>query len=255
MRRGIAIFAAIGVAGAAAAQAQNNSKDSARDSTNAAICAPSDETAVSPEQRIAACTALIDTLKDQPQALAAALTARGAWYINKSDFALKDLDRAIAIDPNNARAFRERSNVYRTIGRLDRALADANTAVQLDPNDAEAFDNRGNVFYDNRQYDRAIADFNEALRLKPDFALAYNDRGDAYYFKQDYAASIKDLDEAIRLDPKSANAFTNRATTYSKLGRIDQAIRNKSFGNPQYNLRREMELRLAALRGMSARTN
>ena len=33
------------------------------------------------------------------------------------------------------------------------------------------------------------------------------------------------------------------------------AVRNKSFGNPQYNLRREMELRLAALRGMSARTN
>jgi hypothetical protein len=71
MRRGIAIFAAIGPAGAAAAaqaqnnsQAQNNNKDSARDSTNAAICAPADETAVSPEQRIAACTALIDTLTD-----------------------------------------------------------------------------------------------------------------------------------------------------------------------------------------------
>jgi len=77
-----AIFAAIGLAGAAiAAQAQNSTKDS----TNAAICAPSDETAVSPEQRIAACTALIETLKDQPKALAAVLTDRGAtyWYINK----------------------------------------------------------------------------------------------------------------------------------------------------------------------------
>src|SRR6516164_8887751 len=363
-----AIFAAIGLAGAAiAAQAQNSTKDS----TNAAICAPSDETAVSPEQRIAACTALIETLKDQPKALAAVLTDRGAtyWYINKSDLALKDLGHAIALDPTNARAFRERANTYRNLGRLDRALADANTSVQLDPNDPKAFDNRGNVFIDNRQYDRALADFNEALRLKPDFALAYHDRGDAFYFKQDYAASIKDLDEAIRLDPKSARAFTDRASTYAKLGRIDQAIaadteairlepltpeffdnrglayadngdydraiadyneairrgpkpsfsttaaiptitkatttapspttiaplrpdlsrldreidaaykaalasrngkaaaqlrqdqrdflavRNKSFGNPQYNLRREMELRLAALRGMSARTN
>ena len=73
MRRRIAAFAAIGLASAlAAAQAQ--------DSTNAAICAPTDEAAVSPEQRIAACTALIDTLKDQPLALAAALTNRGATY-------------------------------------------------------------------------------------------------------------------------------------------------------------------------------
>ena len=218
-----AIFAAIGLASAAiAAQAQNSTKDS----TNAAICAPSDETAVSPEQRIAACTALIETLKDQPKALAAVLTDRGAtyWYINKSDLALKDLGHAIALDPTNARAFRERANTYRNLGRLDRALADANTSVQLDPNDPKAFDNRGNVFIDNRQYDRALADFNEALRLKPDFALAYHDRGDAFYFKQDYAASIKDLDEAIRLDPKSARAFTDRASTYAKLGRIDQAI-------------------------------
>jgi hypothetical protein len=29
--------------------------------------------------------------------------------------------------------------------------------------------------------------------------------------------------------------------------------RNRSFGSPQYNLKREMELRLAALRGMSAK--
>lgn len=179
MRRGIAIFAAVGLAGAAvAAQAQNSTKDS----TNAAICAPSDETAVSPEQRIAACTALIETLKDQPKALAAVLTDRGAtyWYINKSDLALKDLGHAIALDPTNARAFRERANTYRNLGRLDRALADANTSVQLDPNDPKAFDNRGNVFIDNRQYDRALADFNEALRLKPDFALAYQNRGDAF---------------------------------------------------------------------------
>jgi tetratricopeptide (TPR) repeat protein len=140
------IFAVTGLAGAATpAQAQDNSKDNTRDSTNAAICAPSDETAVSPEQRIAACTALTEKLKDQPQALAAALTDRGAtyWYINRWDLAVKDLDRAIALDPNNARAFRERSNGYRTIGRLDRALADANKAVQLDPNDPKAFDNRG----------------------------------------------------------------------------------------------------------------
>jgi tetratricopeptide (TPR) repeat protein len=198
----------------------------AQDNINSEICAATDEAAVSPQQRITACSALIDTLKDQRQPLAAALTNRGAtyWYIKKTDLALADLDRAAALDPTNARAFRERSNTYRIIGRLDKALADANEAVRLDPNDPKAFDNRGNVFNNNHQYDRAIADYNEALRLKPDFALAFKDRGAAYYFKQDYQAAIKDLDEAIRLDPKSASAFTNRASAYKKIGRIDQAI-------------------------------
>jgi hypothetical protein len=66
MRRLIAGFCAIGLALAFAVSP-------ARSGTDDEICAATDD-AVSPEQRIAACTALIGKLKDQPQALSAALT-------------------------------------------------------------------------------------------------------------------------------------------------------------------------------------
>src|SRR5271165_2355918 len=114
----------------------------AQANVNADICAQDDDSANSPEQRIAACTALIADAKGG--ALAAALVNRGVayYYINKMVLAFADFDRAIALDPNNVRAFRERSNSFRTVGKLDRALADANAAVRLDPNDAKAFDNR-----------------------------------------------------------------------------------------------------------------
>jgi tetratricopeptide (TPR) repeat protein len=193
--------------------------------TNADICASSSD-AYTPQQQIAACSALIDSLKDQPQALAAALVNRGAayWYINQTQSALDDLDRAIALDPGNARAFRERANTDRTLGRLDRALADANEAVKLDPNDALAFDVRGNIFNNNNQYDRAIADYNEALRLKPNYAQAYSDRGAAYYFKKDYQAALKDYGQAILLDPKNAQTYSNRGAVYREFGQNDRAI-------------------------------
>ncbi len=202
----------------------------AETSPNADICASTDEAPYSPEQRIAACGALIDTLKDQPQAQAAPLVNRGAtyWYIDKTDLALADFDRAIALDPNNARAFHERSNAYRSIGHLDKALADANDAVRIDHANAQGFDYRGNVFNNNRQYDRAIADYNEAIRLKPDDAQTYMDRGVASYFKNDYAAAIGDFDQAIKLDPKKSRAYTNRGAAYKKLGRTDQAIADES---------------------------
>ena len=136
------------------------------------ISAPAtDDSAYSPEQRIAACGALIDTLNDQPQAQAAALVNRGAtyWYYRQD----RHLRSPISLAPSRSiRTMRGRSASARTpiaaSASSIKALTDANDAVRLDPNDAQAFDYRGNVFNNNDQYDRAIADYNEALRLKPD---------------------------------------------------------------------------------------
>jgi tetratricopeptide (TPR) repeat protein len=219
----LAVAGLIAFFGGAPANAQSNA--------NAEICAAADDSAHSPEQRVAACTALIDAAKDAPAAtLAPLLVKRGAayWYMNKTKLAFADFDRAIALDPKNARAFRERANAYRTDGRLDRALSDANAAVRLDPNNAEGFDVRGNVYNNNRQYDRAIDDYNESLRLDPKSAQAFLDRGVAYYFKGDMQSAIQDYNESIKLNPRRARTFTNRGAAYKKLGRSEQALADES---------------------------
>ena len=142
--------------------------------------------------------------------------------------AFADLDRAIALDPKNAAAFRLRAESFRVINRIDRALADANEAIRLDPDNARGYDNRGNAFLSNKQYDRAIEDYNEAIKRDPKYRRSYMDRGAAYYFKGDYQNAIKNYDQAIKLDPKRAQAYTNRAAAYKKLGRVDQAIADDS---------------------------
>ncbi|WP_181183564.1 MULTISPECIES: tetratricopeptide repeat protein [unclassified Mesorhizobium] len=203
----------------------------AEGAADTAICASSDDSAYSAQQRIAACTALIEGGKnDRSPDFVAALVSRGAtyWNVDKMQLALADLSRAIALDPKNARAYRERSNIYRTSGNLDKALADANEAARLDPNDPQAFANRGNVFSNDKQYDRAIADYNQAIRLDAKYAQAWQDRGATYYFKQSYDEAIRNYDEAIRLDPKNARFFTNRGAAYKAMGRTDQAIADES---------------------------
>lgn len=197
---------------------------------NAELCAAQGKDAVSPQQRIAACAALIEAAKDDTKALVAALIDRAAAMCgsHRAEQAPSDLDRAIALDPKNARAYRERAKCYRVIGRLDRALADANEAVRLDPTNADAFETRGNVFNINRQYDRAIDDYNAALRLDPNFAQAFMDRGAAYYFKADYDRALENYDQAIKLDSKRAQAFSNRGAVYKKLGRHELALTDES---------------------------
>src|SRR5687767_10863970 len=88
----------------------------AQSSADTGICFADDKSATSPEQRIAACTALVDVFKDQPKALADVLVRRGAvyYFVNRMPLAFADLDRAVALDPASADAFRERSNAHRT---------------------------------------------------------------------------------------------------------------------------------------------
>ena len=202
----------------------------AQANANAEICAAGDNSSHSPQQRIAACTALITAAKDDNKALVDALVKRAGvyFYIDSMSEAFADLDRAIALDPKNAAAFRLRGESFRVIHRIDRALADANEAIRLDPKSARGYDNRGNAFLSNKQYDRAIEDYNEAIKLDPNYAISYMDRGAAYYFKGEYQAAIKDYDQSIKLNPKRGQTYTNRAAAYKKLGRIDQAIADDS---------------------------
>src|ERR1700743_3123328 len=96
----------------------------AQGNANAAVCAADDDSAFSAEQRIAACDALIKAAPNAPKQAADALVNRGraAWYANRTTQAFADLNRAIALDPGNARAYRERANAYRSAGQPDRAL-------------------------------------------------------------------------------------------------------------------------------------
>ncbi len=149
----------------------------AQSDANRSICAASDDSAYSAEQRIAACSAVIAASAGSPKPVAQALVDRGRaeWYASRMKPAFADLDRAIALDPANSSAFRERSNAFRSTHALDRALADAAEAVRLDSKDALAFDNRGNVFAEKGEYDRALRDYDAAVRLDPNLALARRD--------------------------------------------------------------------------------
>jgi Flp pilus assembly protein TadD len=55
--------------------------------------------------------------------------------------ALADLNKAIAIDPNDAKAYYNRGVLYHEQGKLELALVDYNKAIALNPNLAEAYIN------------------------------------------------------------------------------------------------------------------
>ena len=120
----------------------------------------------SPEQKIAACTAVI---------------VSGRYS-----------GRNLALVYNN------RANGHLRRNERDHALADYDEAIRLDPAYALAYNNRGNLRFLLKDYDGAIADYDQAIKLDPTPRIAsddrgrtgtnvYNNRGYAYYTKKDYA--------------------------------------------------------------------
>jgi tetratricopeptide (TPR) repeat protein len=182
----------------------------------------------SPDELIAACSHVIDDSATSRADRVAALLARSEAHARTSDGvsqALTDLDRVIALDDRNGRAYRIRGDLTRLAGgNLARAEADLTKAIALNSQDAQAFEQRGIVYTSQHRYDRAIADYDQAIRLKPDDAQAYSDRGATYYLTGDYRKAVDDCNEALRLDPDRPRTISNRASAYKKLGDLDRSL-------------------------------
>jgi tetratricopeptide (TPR) repeat protein len=186
---------------------------------NASSDVPSDE-------RIAACTAVIDARRYGRQGLIRAYFSRAAAYNKRGDFerAIADYSQLIQFYPKNMYAYLCRGLSYFRSGNLDRAIADFTQTIQLNPNNYHAYYDRGVAHYHSGYDDSAIADYDQAIRLNPTGGQAYLGRGAVFYRKGNHDRAIADYEQVIRLDPKNKDALAYRAAAYYAKGDVAAAI-------------------------------
>jgi tetratricopeptide (TPR) repeat protein len=145
--------------------------------------------------------------------------------------ALKDCDKAIELNPNEARAYVNRGLVKSDLGRKKEALVDYDKAIELNPNEARAYFNRGIVKSDLGRKKEALADYDKAIELNPNEARVYVNRGNVKDDLGDKAGALKDYDKAIELNPNEARAYVNRGIVKSDLGRKKEALADYDKAN------------------------
>ncbi|MFD7707283.1 tetratricopeptide repeat protein [Streptomyces sp. NPDC059786] len=201
----------------------------ARDSADPALAAWADrlQSAVAGDEPVVACLGALLT-HGRPagpvRAWAHAYRGRHLYLADRDDEAMADLDRAVALDPGNARAWAYRGDMHRFLGHHDRAVDDLTTAVGLDPGDAWALARRGEALVEAGRDDEAIADLTAALAIEPDDARALAVRGEAHRLADRYAQAVDDFTSALGLEPDDAWTLSSRGQAHRQALRLDEAI-------------------------------
>ncbi|BBZ95436.1 hypothetical protein BRDID11004_36580 [Bradyrhizobium diazoefficiens] len=182
-----------------------------------------------PDERVTACSSVIETKSETGRRLAGAYCNRGHGLTEKRelDAALSDLDEAVRLDPAYACAYNNRGRVYSFKRDYDRAIADYDEAIKLDPSLALAYSNRGESRFNKGDLDGAIADFDAAIKRDPNYATAYANRGFVYARKHDTAHALADHTMRIKLAPDLL-AYIDRGNVYRDNEQLDRAVATRS---------------------------
>ncbi|HMM90848.1 tetratricopeptide repeat protein [Bradyrhizobium sp.] len=119
---------------------------------------------------------------------------------------------------SDAQGYAARGQALAKSGKTEEALAEFDRALALDPYNVPALYGRGLLYQAEKQHEQAIADFTAANGLMPQRVEPLVARATSYLAVDKAKEAASDLDEAVQADPNSAQAWTARGVTYERLG-------------------------------------
>ncbi len=139
--------------------------------------------------------------------------------------ALKDYNRVIDLDSLHVFAYYYRSDLKHQLGfQRDSSLLDINKAIAIAPDNAQLYARRAYIkahTFDldvaKINHDDAIADLDKAISLDPANPEFYRQRGFSRSQQGATLSAAEDFDKAIVIDPANANNFNERGLIRLKI--------------------------------------
>jgi tetratricopeptide (TPR) repeat protein len=94
--------------------------------------------------------------------------------VGRPEDAAKHLEESLRLDPNKPRILNNLGSIYFLLGRHDEAIKRLEESVAAQPGSVEAHFNLGSALLQLQRYDEAAANLEQCVALRPDFAEARN---------------------------------------------------------------------------------
>ena len=140
---------------------------------------------------------------------------------------IKDLDKAIAFEPDDAYYYRLRVSRYNYLKQYENALADYEKLIELEPDEEEFYLEMAYCKYNTDKFAQAIEGIDAYLKMidgtGDDFL--YQTRGNANYELGNFEDTLKDLSKSLVLK-ETAESYYYRGLTNYKLKHFIQSYKD-----------------------------
>ena len=132
-------------------------------------------------------------------------------------------DRALAIDPRDAKVWCNKGVALAALGRHEQALDSYTSALAIDNRLAGLWANKGMSHIARGQREEAIRCYDKALATDPRDAIIWNNMGSALLDLGRSEEATGCFDTAVGIDPRYAEAWNNKGNSLGALGRCEEA--------------------------------
>ena len=143
-----------------------------------------------------------------------ARAVRGSLYLEKGDLdrAIRDLDKALALDPQNTNGYNDRGVAYERKGDSEQAMQNYDQALRIRPNQA-GYANRGIALLRLSQWDKARSDLLSARNMGMDIVSVFHaGHGSVATFEQNHSLKLpQDITDMLTLEEAPQPAPTGES--------------------------------------------
>ena len=166
----------------------------------------------------------IDTIQKSPYK-SRPYSNLGAAYIMRGEYqkALKYLNRAIELEPDDYVTLSDLTVVYMQVGDWDKAIAVDERLLRLKPS-APVYNNLGVVYRSKGDWDKAQQYFIKALEIKDTYQEVNLNLGGVYWHKGQVEQAIKIYLQALSSYPHASKAQYSLAQLYLQTKQFPQAL-------------------------------
>ena len=167
------------------------------------------------------------------------------------DRALEYATKAVSLDNTDSKAQLNLGHVFEARREHEEAKVHLERALALNPNDADGFAYMGVYLDTTGKPGEAIDCYLRAMRLNPYYPAWYLWKlGDAYYSAGQYEKALTPLKEALNRNPKLKRAHLTLAVTYVQLDRIEEAgrqVEDLLSDHPDTSIKQELQWEFATV--------